>query len=835
MHEASPLIDVVSGIILLLIIAALLSAIGKKIRLPFTVMLVVVGVGITLASDTVPMLNVLHSLSLSPDIILYIFLPTLIFESSFNLDARQLWRNILPVLTLAVPGLLISTGIIGGIVSLATGIPLMAALLLGAILSATDPVAVIALFRKLGAPQRLTILVEGESLFNDATAIVLASILIAGLSIGAVTETMTVAGAAIEFFSVFLGGMGVGLVLGVVTSLLLGMVRSDVYIETTLTTILAYASFILAEHVLHVSGVVAVVMAGLTLGNWGRIKISPEVRNYIHHFWEYMAYVATALIFLMVGMRVNFSELWQSADILAWVILGMLISRAIVIYGMIPLSNKIPGSETTSRDYQHVMYWGGLRGAIALAIVLSIPAFPLQDTFIAVVMGAVLFTLLVQGLSIEWLVAKLGLNKPPLYDQIAEAEGRVTAIQKAISRLPELQLGGHFSGSISSKLQQYCKSSLQEQQDALQHLRQDEMNSEQEVIQLYLRCYANEQAQYNDLFNKGHLSEATLRSLLGVLVAQIDSVRFQGHYESIQHNALPVRRFQQAFHHFMDRHLGSANFMEHLRLEYIVLSYEEAWGHFNSCQAVLKDIENLESLTGLDQDVVEVVRQQYMHWKSLAEESITQMAEQYPEFVSAMQERLGMRLILLAEIQAIRDEASHGNLPAAMAEQMADELYLKLWTLRGQEISRLRVEPNELLKKVPFFSETSEEDFLELSKKMKRHSVAPHEEIIRQGDRGDRLYLIARGVVRISREQHGESHDLTSLFAGDFFGEMALLHDDVRTATVTSVTPCTLYELERKSLQAVMENNPSIRIALENADQRRRMEQVVSGMPDGDE
>ena len=194
-----------------------------------------------------------------------------------------------------------------------------------------------------------------------------------------------------------------------------------------------------------------------------------------------------------------------------------------------------------------------------------------------------------------------------------------------------------------------------------------------------------------------------------------------------------------------------------------------------------------------------------------------------------------MRLILLAEIQAIRDEASHGNLPAAMAEQMADELYLKLWTLRGQEISRLRVEPNELLKKVPFFSETSEEDFLELSKKMKRHSVAPHEEIIRQGDRGDRLYLIARGVVRISREQHGESHDLTSLFAGDFFGEMALLHDDVRTATVTSVTPCTLYELERKSLQAVMENNPSIRIALENADQRRRMEQVVSEMPNGDE
>ena len=145
-------------------------------------MLVVVGALIAMAEDRIPALNILHSLSLSPDIILYIFFcPPLIFESAFNMNARQLWHNIVPVLTLAVPGLLLSTGIIGGIVTLTTGIPLTAALLLGAILSATDPVAVIALFKRLGAPKRLTILVEGESLFNDTTAIVLATILIASM------------------------------------------------------------------------------------------------------------------------------------------------------------------------------------------------------------------------------------------------------------------------------------------------------------------------------------------------------------------------------------------------------------------------------------------------------------------------------------------------------------------------------------------------------------------------------------------------------------------------------------------------------------------------------
>jgi len=196
MHETSVLVDVVSGLILLLIIAAATSAIGKRVRLPFTVMLVIIGAGMAMLADVVPLLSVLHSLSLSPDMILYIFLPTLVFESAFNMDGRQLWHNIVPVLTLAVPGLLLSTGIIGGIVYLATDIPLTAALLLGAILSATDPVAVIALFKRLGAPKRLTILVEGESLFNDATAIVLATILITTIGVEAGEGAVSVGAAA---------------------------------------------------------------------------------------------------------------------------------------------------------------------------------------------------------------------------------------------------------------------------------------------------------------------------------------------------------------------------------------------------------------------------------------------------------------------------------------------------------------------------------------------------------------------------------------------------------------------------------------------------------------
>lgn len=826
MHETSPLVETVAGLILLLIIAATVSAAGKRIRLPFTVMLVVIGAGIAMISDAVPVLSVLHSLNLSPDMILYIFLPTLVFESSFNMDARQLWQNIMPVLTLAVPGLMLSTGIIGGIVALTTVIPLTESLLLGAILSATDPVAVIALFKRLGAPKRLTILVEGESLFNDATAIVLATILVASIGVNSSEHAMTLGSATADFFVVFFGGMVVGWILGMITSILLGLVRSDVYIETTLTTILAYASFLLAEQAFHVSGVVAVVMAGMTLGNWGRIKISPRVRHYVDHFWEYMAFVATALIFLMVGMRVELSALWESADILGWVILGMLLSRAMVIYGMIPISNRLTGLSKTGRDYQHVMFWGGLRGAIALAIVLSLPEFPYNEIFVALVMGAVLFTLLVQGLSIEWLVAKLGLNRPSLSDRIAESEGMATAIQQAINRLPDLQRGGLFSGSIASKLQKQCRKSLEKQQKALKKLREKESDNRQETIQLYLRCYANEQAQYNDLFNKGHLSERTLRELLGVLAAQIDSIRFDEEYKPVNKTMLPVRRLQHLALSFLEKLFGNTRLMESMRLDFIVISYEEAWGRFHSSQEIIRDLDQLESVTGLDGKIVNPVRQQYTTWKNRAEDAINQMTEQYPEFVSAMQKRLGMRLILLAEIQSIDSEAHHGNIPHSLAGQMQETLYRRLWDLRGQEIQRLRVKPDELLKKVPFFANTTEEEFLALSQKMKRHSVAPREAIIRQGEKGNALFLIARGVVRISREQDGISRDLTSLFAGDFFGEMALLHDEERTATVTSISPCTLYRLEREDVQDIMAQNPSIRLALEKADEERRQEQL---------
>src|SRR5262245_20856561 len=459
MTETPEVIQVVSEIVVLLLTAALFRGITRRLKLPFTVVLVLAGMGLSyLAASHPQLLPAWHHIELSPALILYVFLPSLIFESAFNLDARELRDNLGPVLTLAVPGLLLSTLAIGVIVWAAAGIPFTASLLLGAILSATDPVAVIAVFRRLGAPLRLRVLVEGESLFNDATSLVVARLILGVVVAGGATAGAIGKG-ALEFAIVFVGGLVVGWILGLATSYALGSVQ-DNFIEITLTTVLAYLSFIVAEQVLHVSGVMATVAAGLSIGGWRRMKVSPEVRGYLEHFWDYVAFLANALIFLMVGLRVDLHALRAMAGLLFWVIAAMLVSRALVVYCLMPLLERLAGSMPINRAYQTVVYWGGLRGAVALAIVFSLPHFEQSESFIAVVTGAVLFTLLVNGSTIELLVKWLGLDQPLPADRLARMEGEFVANKYASDRLPNQLDSGLFSSAVAVRLQNQIEERL---------------------------------------------------------------------------------------------------------------------------------------------------------------------------------------------------------------------------------------------------------------------------------------------------------------------------------------------------------------------------------------
>lgn len=830
MEEAHHIGEVVGGVTALLLIAAGVLAFTKKVKVPFTVLLVIVGMILRAISEAYPhLLPGIAEFEISPGLILFVFLPTLIFESAFNLDARHLGHNLGPVLTLAVPGLLASTFVIGGIVWFLTSlldvtIPFSSALLLGAILSATDPVSVVSLFKKLGVPERLTILVEGESLFNDATSIVLAAILTDIVVKSGALTAGTVLDGVTTFFIVFLGGLVVGGLMAYVAGIVLGKVEEDPSIEITLTTVLAYLSFFVAEAIFHVSGVMAVIAAGLLLGGWGRMKISVKVRNYLEHFWEYIAFVANALIFLLVGLRVDLHELWSAIAIVGIVILAMLISRTGVVYGLTPIVGRLPGVEPVETRYQHIMFWGGLRGAIALAIVLSLPEeFALRELFITLVIGAVLFTLLVPGLTIEFLVRKLGLDVAPLPDRVARLEGEGVAKQHALDRLPELLKGGLFSMSVGKELQEYCTEDLEETHHQMEKIRAQELDHETEGQLAILRAFAEEKSVYIHLFNEGQISERTFRDMIAELTFQVDAIRHTEQIENVHSHRFSRRRVENFFLNLFDRLPGLSRVAERARLAHIASDYERAWAHCQGSASVLEMIDNLAQMESLPDDIRDTLHARYERWHETAVRQLDQTAGQYPEFVASLQGRQGRRIVLLAQVETIEEQEEYGTLPRPVAETLIEDINHQLSHLRRSvEVSQLRVEPTELLRKVPFFQGVPPDEFTDIANKMRSRTFTEGGTIIQQDTKGDSMFLIARGVVRVSREDDGVSRDLATLMAGEFFGEMALLHGEPRTATVRSITPSSLYELNRDDLDEVIEKYPDMQAALHQASEERK-------------
>ena len=819
-HAGSSITDLVTGIVLLLLIAAVTSLFSKKVdKLPLTVLLVFVGIAISQFGHDVPGLSLLSEFHLTPELVLFVFIPTLIFESAFNLNARQVSSNLWPILTLAIPGLLISTCIIGFIFSVFTDFDLMVGLLLGAILSATDPVAVIAIFKQLGVPERLTILVEGESLFNDATSLVLATILIGLLTAGEFSSEVLVSGTG-EFLFVFAGGVIVGWVLALMTGYMLGRIESDPGIEITLTTILAYFSFIIAEHVFHVSGIMAVVAAGMTIGSWGRSKISPSTSEFMEHFWEYLAFVANALIFLMVGLQIDLVVLWESVDLIALVVVAMLISRAIVIFTVVPLIGRMPGAEPIGMPFQTVMYWGGLRGAIALAIVLALPPFDYKDTLISLVMGAVLFTLVVQGLSIEKLVKFLGLDALSLSDSLAKLEGDKNARVEGLKRLNSLVSSGLFSQRIADNLREKSEQSLSELGAEIETLNSTMTQAETAKI-LAMRCLAREKSRFYELFSHGLINESAYRELEHTIAVQIDEVRHRGLMPTVKTEKSIGKAVFEVITNMFEV-AGARALAERLSTSSIIRDYDVAWGRYRAANSVLHGLDTIASEGNVDTATTAKIREVYEEILTAAKSQIDEVAEQYPEFVETIQEQLGQRLLLVAEHESVAQAAEMGMINEGIAHTILKNQASRIRQLNQENMSAcFEIEVTEILKKVPMFQGVSEAEHAFIGRYLRTKTVPRGKAIIRQGNAGDSIFLIARGIANVEVSEGDAVNHVATLYAGDFFGEAALLHGTPRNATTIAATPCSLYELKRQDLDRICAQHPKIRQMLEEVDRER--------------
>src|SRR6266508_3472157 len=462
--------------VILLLIASAVAVLARRLRIPYTVGLVLIGLALSLLSSTV--------IKISPQIILALLVPPLIFEAEFHLRWDDLRRDFWLILLLAIPGVILTTLLVGGVVAWGTGLAIQTAMVFGALVSATDPVAVVALFRRLGVPRRLQVLLEGESLFNDGTAIVMFNLMI---SI-ALAGRFNLASSVRDFIAISGGGILIGITFGVLASQVIGRIQDplvettsgvligitfgvlasqvigriqDPLVETTLTTVLAFGSYLVAEY-FHVSGVLAVAAAGIINGNAGPSGMSATTRLVVFNFWEYAAFIANSFIFLLIGLTFDLDVMIANWQAIIWAILAALAARAVSIYGFSFFGREIP------RKWKHVLFWGGLRGAITLALALSLPETnPLaqvRENLQAMAFGVVLFTLLAQGSSTDCLVERLKLIQRSEYQEEYELRhARFVAGRAAHDYLRRMTQHGLLSEHTWQRLSPL----IQKQNDAL--------------------------------------------------------------------------------------------------------------------------------------------------------------------------------------------------------------------------------------------------------------------------------------------------------------------------------------------------------------------------------
>lgn len=396
---------VLSHMVGLLVAAIFVAMIARRVHLPYTVGLVLMGIILALT-------RVETEASLTHDFIFDVILPPLLFEAAISLHWNELRRDALPVLILATFGVVISAVVVAaGLVGL-LGWPISSALVFGVLIAATDPVAVIAMFKDTGVKGRLRLLVESESLLNDGVAAVLFA-LVLGWSLMSAGPTISSVEAAWALIKTAGGGVVIGLLCGGAAILVAGR-TSDHLVETALTTVAAYGSFLLAE-ALHMSGVLATVAAGVLMGNLGvlaapeRNRLSSRGREVVNAFWEFAAFIANSLVFLLIGVTVagiSFRDLGWTALLIAVAL--VLIGRALSVY---PLCLPFRWSHwrVPIRE-QHVLWWGGLRGALALALALALPpSLPMRNEIVVATFGVVAFSVIMQGLTMPALLRILGL------------------------------------------------------------------------------------------------------------------------------------------------------------------------------------------------------------------------------------------------------------------------------------------------------------------------------------------------------------------------------------------------------------------------------------------
>ena len=809
-----PVSEIVYVLVILLGIAMLVSGICRKLPIPFTVILVLIGMALGALEHELPFMEPLEGFSLSPEIMLFIFLPALIFESGFALDARQMIKDLPPILILAIPAMLMSTFVVGLGIWLALDIKLIVALVFGALISATDPVAVVALFKELGAPNRLNVLVEGESLLNDATAIVTFSILLAIAVEGGGIGWSDADNVLADFLRVFIGGALFGGLLGFAVCELLYRMHSGIGVILTSSIIVAYAGFVIAEHSFHVSGVMAVVGSAVALRRFGVTRFRQDVTHSISEVWEVIALSCNSLLFLLVGLSVSVGALYEQLLPIAITIALVLSARALSVYTLVPLAVKWFNLPPISLGERHIMWWGGLKGGLAIAVVLSIPSdLPERQMLFEITLGVVLFTLLFSAPTIRPLMHWLGMSEISRGESLEYRNSLLGAKESASKYLGSLAASKVVPGDAVPHLQDVIRKTF------TSGVGDDEkIAHEDDPYFAEFRAYRVERQALKSLYETGLISQYIYLDMNHRLDMVQETLRL-GESRSRGPGSDPelslFQRLEESVLHRIREKSRLAGLLSKYQELRLVQRVQRNLAHILMCDDVI-------SMLSRQEDLLEEARAQvtddYKERKKYYRRQLKQIRRHYPEFYLQYVERLTTRAMLHSGFNPVKGEFDHGDLGAKGYKLIEKNFAAALAELdeSAPVFSSTLSTISQYSGEIELLSELGEKDFEYLEQNASIVTFLAGDTIIGRFEKGEDFYILVDGIATVwIKDAFNREHFMAEFGPGDFLGESALLarhrnRRHQRTATVRAETPCTLIRISPDPMTTILWRYPKI-------------------------
>ncbi len=817
----------------LFLLIALAEPLAARMRLPFAVILAVIGAGlgigaaillrVDVSTEVDTMARVIRDLPIRSGVFLYIFLPTLIFQVTLGLDLRRMAEDTVPILVLAVLAVVVATLVIGFALQPVSGLPLAACLLLGAIVSTTDPSAVVSIFRSIAAPARLGRIVEGESLLNDAAAIALFGFFLTFVMAGVPNPTL--ADILRELPVLVLGGAAIGWVVGRLGVGLLIILDTHPVAQITLSLALPYGAYLGAE-LIHGSGVIAVVMAAMTLNLLGPGRLSPAAWTYLREVWDLLAHWAGSLIFVLAALLIpRMMGQIRLADLglILVVALAAIFARAIILFIVLPVLTGLKLSPRVERPYRLAILWGGLRGAVTLSLALAVTEnfrvpLDIKREIGILATGFTLFTLLVQGTTLRLVIRRLGLDKLSALDRALANQVIAVALQNVREEVAETARDREMTHEI---VRAEAKRFAARLDAAVERADTDDVRETDRIRLGLIALAGRERDLVIEAFRDRVISPTLAQKMITGADELIEATRAGGR-SGYRAGGRRGRSFGwwSSVALWLFNHLGMSGPLARVTSERFELLLNQRF--------ILRDLHpfidrKIRRLHG--KRVADLLHELLSRRADEIETALAGLRLTFPAFADEMERRYLRRTALRIEereYDTLRQDGLIGT-EAHLALRQA------LAAMRSSADLRpaldLKIQTPDMLARMPAFADLDEDARRSLARAVRPVFAAPGAVLMRKGDRPRRVLFIASGAVET--EQAGHIHRLGR---GEMVGQLSLLSGGLQRAEVRAISHSAFLELDGERFRRLLTRHPALREAV--ADSARRRGQVVPDLPD---